>query len=653
MNMDINMQKQMEKYKILFLVEFYNQLFSNDKNFVRQRELLNSKKGSFYKMINDTAKNIGEEEKFSDFLLKKKLEILFGQKRNKLLGSNRIKLFIKIKIFGTLFVTFHFIAIFMLIGLMQVLKDELFYSIKLKLFGKEKILDFYDNYNKLYMQIPEFSFFYLSSLFSDSLLNYLGFFKCNAIILIVNVLNIFIGIKSIGFHIGEQLNEAYSFNKILFILFTFIVLYLGTGIIIEYPNEKLIECFDLYDSFVKTMKRNINNNIDSSLVSIKNELNNDENSENEHNNNGLILSYIFSIIFSSISIIILNKYFVINKKEDSFYLNIILIYIITTILSFISYWLFLPSFDESGNYENDNEVESFQFFGYLFYSAKFNLDNKKDKILIIYKLKGFWSWLCGFICKGRFIFLSLLIMSLEITNIAFKSSISEFYDNNNNQYKLIIYIISYVSLIFYYFLNMLFGFFYNKKYGKNKQIDESDLLFYGLYIVIYLGSLYSAVISILVYFNVLTDNAHYFAIISNQSSEYIKMLILFIIDNTPNDELYLELISGNMLISFYLIIYSIIPTLLDLFGVKMKILLIIQFFCGVALVIALSIAIFCCNFLKLNAEQYQNLENFDPLKKQNTISKIDTLLENDNIKNENREYNDSNQLPINDYNNFD
>lgn len=244
-------------------------------------------------------------------------------------------------------------------------------------------------------------------------------------------------------------------------------------------------------------------------------------------------------------------------------------------------------------------------------------------------------------------------MSLEITNIGFKSSISEFYDNNQNQYKLIIYIISYVSLIFYYFLNILFGFLYNKKYGKNKQIDEFDSLFYGLYIVIYLGSLYSAVISILVYFNILTDNAHYFAIISNQSSEYIKMLILFIIDNTPNDELYLELISGNMLISFYLIIYSIIPTLLDLFNIKMKILLIIQFLCGVALIIALSIAIFCCNFLKLNAEQYQNLENFDPIKKKNTISKIDTLLKNDNIINENGEYNDSNQLPINDYNNFD
>jgi hypothetical protein len=308
--MDINMQKQMEKYKILFLVEFYNQLFSKDKNYVIQRELLNSKKDSFYKMINDTGKDIGEEENFSDFLLKKKLEILFGKKRTTLLGTNRVKLFIKIKIFGTLFVTFHFIAIFMLIGLMQVLKDELFNSIKLYLFKKEKTLDFYDNYNKLYMQIPEFSFFYLSSLFSESLLNYLGFFKCNVIILIINVLNIFIGIKNIRFHIGEELNETYSFNQFLFILFNFIILYIGTGIIIEYPNEKLIECFDLYDSFVKTMERNINNNIDSSLVSIKNELNNDENSESEHNNNGLIFSYIFSIIVSSISIIILNKYFI-------------------------------------------------------------------------------------------------------------------------------------------------------------------------------------------------------------------------------------------------------------------------------------------------------------------------------------------------------
>ena len=258
---------------------------------------------------------------------------------------------------------------------MQVLKDELYYSIKLYLFNKEKALDFYENYNKIYMEIPEFSFFYLSSLFSESILQSLGFFPCNCIILGINALNIIIGTKNIRFHTGNELNETYSFSQFLFILFNFIILYITTGIIISYPNEILTECFDLYDSAIKSMERKVSNNLDSSLVSIKNELNDNGNSEIEHNNNGYILSYLFSIIGSSITIIILNNCFVINKNEDSFYYNIVLIYIIFGVLSLLTYWIFLPSIDESNSYENSNEVKSFQFCGYLCYSEKFNFEN--------------------------------------------------------------------------------------------------------------------------------------------------------------------------------------------------------------------------------------------------------------------------------------
>ena len=375
MNENMNMLKEMEKMKIAFLVDFYNQIFSNDKNYVKQKELINSKKDSFNKMLKEIEKDIDKEENFSDFLLKKKLEKLLGQKRNKLLNTSRIKLFIKIKIFGTLFVTFHFITIFVLIGFMQVLKDELYYSIKLYLFNKEKALDFYENYNKIYMEIPEFSFFYLSSLFSESILQSLGFFPCNCIILGINALNIIIGTKNIRFHTGNELNETYSFSQFLFILFNFIILYITTGIIISYPNEILTECFDLYDSAIKSMERKVSNNLDSSLVSIKNELNDNGNSEIEHNNNGYIFSYLFSIIGSSITIIILNNCFVINKNEDSFYYNIVLIYIIFGVLSLLTYWIFLPSIDESNSYENSNEVKSFQFCGYLCYSEKFNFEN--------------------------------------------------------------------------------------------------------------------------------------------------------------------------------------------------------------------------------------------------------------------------------------
>lgn len=53
MNENMNMLKEMEKMKIAFLVDFKNQIFSNDKNYVKQKELINSKKDSFNKMLKE------------------------------------------------------------------------------------------------------------------------------------------------------------------------------------------------------------------------------------------------------------------------------------------------------------------------------------------------------------------------------------------------------------------------------------------------------------------------------------------------------------------------------------------------------------------------------------------------------------------------
>ena len=127
----------------------------------KEKELFSSKKVSLYSKIKDIGEKLGKEDNLFNFVMKQKIfsNILKQKSRS---NKNRIILFIQIKIFGTLFMIFHYISIFILIGFMKVLKDELFNYLKYALFEKEIELDFYENYNKTYFQIPEISFFYLT-----------------------------------------------------------------------------------------------------------------------------------------------------------------------------------------------------------------------------------------------------------------------------------------------------------------------------------------------------------------------------------------------------------------------------------------------------------------------------------------------------------
>lgn len=572
----------------------------------KEEELFKLKKDSLYEKINDIGEKLKKEDTLVHFIMRQKL-ILNILRRKSISGKSRIAFFIQIKIFGTLFMIFHYISIFILIGFMKTLKDELFNYIKYALFEKEIKLDFYENYNKTYFQIPEISFFYLSSLFSGYCLNLLTFVGCEIIISLINVLNIYIGMKSIEFHTGEELNTKYSFNKFLFIFVIFLIFYLGTGIIISYPNEILKKYYELYD--VK------------------------KNDKEKYNNNGYIFSYIFSILSSSILTLILNNYLVINKTRESFYGNIIFIYIISTILSLVCY-LFLPSIKEDENIEK--EVVSFHFLGYLFYSEKFK--NKKEQIYIVYKIKGICSWIFHLICKVMYIGLVSIIIFLEINNIGFKSLMSEFSDNYeaNENKKFIIYIISYSSQIVYYILNIILGYLaYKKFYSNTDQNSESDMILNGILAVFFIANIYSTIISILFYYDILSNNIQYYSITSIQSSEYIKtaILLIFELQSLTYDELGFELISPNGIISIYLMCYDIFPLILDIFNIKLKILILIQYIFGIALFIFLSIGFLCFHWYKFEDGEYAEEDKEIDYKKEsesnNLLNNSDNLILND------------------------
>ena len=641
------MLTEVDKKKIDFLNQYYSE--GNITN--EEKMLLSSKKETLSEILNDIIDKIDEEDNDSlyDFIMKKKLKSILV-KRDIPLNKNRIILYIKIKILGTLFVTFHFIAIFLLIGLMQALKDELYYSIRLILYEEEKTLDFYENYNKIYMQIPEFSFFYISSFFAGSLIELLGFSPCFIIIFLINLLTIFIGIKSIEFHTGEDVNKRYSVNQLAFIFFNFFILNLGTGIIISFPNEKLITGFNLYDLYIDSKENNINNTLDRQIMTVLNDM---KNIQSKHDNNGYIFYYIFSIIGSSITTIIINKFFIINKDIDKFYQNIILFYFIFTVLSIIIYCIIYNDLtDISEKNEDESEVNIFQFLGYLYYSEKYP---DKEKIRIIYKLKGIFSWLCTLIFKNDFIiFSALIIIVFEINNIGFNSLMSEYFDNNQDLNKtkmFIIFIISYVAIVFYYCLNMLIGCFRKKKPGNKKYINEFEIILDGLWAVIYIGLIYSSLISILVYYNKLTDNMHYFIIISNKCTEYIKLIFFLAIDDELFEKLNLELISLNSIISIYLFLYDLIIFILDLiFNIKIETLILIQFIFGIFCCVMMTL-IFCCGWFGCGNKREKEIQEKLIEQKKKVVSEIEKLLKDANILNENEEIN--NQMIPNDKNDYD
>ena len=615
------MSKDSKEQKIGLMVEKSVQVLSKITLEDEKEKLLFSlKKESLYEKINDIGEKLKKEDNLFNFIIREKL-ISKVLKSQTISYKNKIILFIQIKIFGTLFMIFHYLSIFILIGFMNALKDELYNSLKFVLFEKEIELDFYENYNKTYFQIPEISFFYLSSFFSGYLLNLLGFFWCNFIILLLNVLDIYIGTKSIDFHTREDLNTRYSLNKFLFIFFNFLLIYLGTGIIISYPDEFLIKCYSLYD---ENKKENYSKK-DDDVTKQK---------SSNYGYNGYIFSYIFSIISSSILTLILNNYLVINKSRGIFYRNIILIYIISTILSLFCY-LLLPSIKEED--KSEKELVSFHFCGYVFYSEKFKYNNKKEHICIVYKTKGICSWFFHLICNVMYIGLVSIIIFLEINNIGFKSSMSEFCDNykTNEHKKFTIYIISYSSLTMFYILNIILGYLTHKIFFSNTKEGESNILLNGMLFVLFIANIYSTIISILFYYNILSNNIQYYSIISIQSSEYMKTVILLIFDLIPMtyDELGFELISPNAIISIYLLCYDVISFVIGLFNIKLKILILIQYIFGIILFVFLLIGTFCCGGCSLL------------YKENNNERKINTI---DYEKNSEEYTSNSNQIILND-----
>ena len=532
-----------------------------------ERKALIKRKGKLIKQLNQISKKLNNYETIDSFLkIEKNVKERFSSleinpKKNKCL------VWFIIKVCGTIFLLLYLISIFQIIGIMNALKKELSFSISLFLYGKERKKedgnDFYNNYLKTNNVSPGFSFFFLSSLISGLFNNLLGFFGTSLLMTIINALIINFGLNNFDFHYEDnELKENYSLMQFLFLLFLFLSLYLTVGLISLLPIEIIQNGFINYDIFI-----------------------------------------VHQQIYNFLNVKKIKVYTPPNSKKCADLL---------IGLNKINYgWLCYTS-------------SCLHLCQYLFccknpckISKKrvrkdiSDMNYKKQEIFIIYKEKGFFSWLFGLITEYEIFFPILFLYILELLNIGFKPGLNSYLETITDKINIIniINIISLLSVLVFYILSSLkckLG-IEKLKFNLNSELENilSGILLVGFFFEIIL----STTISILAYNNLIYDEIKFYCFsFSIGSIEFLKIFLqhFFTFLYKKNS---LDILPNTFGFTFYIMLWDYLSrSLIGLFNISNNYLLLFQFIIGIVLfVLYITFIIFVSCVIK-NEEEYEKGE---------------------------------------------
>jgi len=691
---------------------------SIDNNFEKYNKenliLLENKKDSLLNKLQLINERLTNSNNINEFLRKQQYETM-NERDDSIKCENECLVMFLIKFIGTIFVTLYLIGVFEIIDIMSAIQEELIISIKMY-FSNEKIedrKDFYWNYINIATQIPSFSPFFLSSMLSDIIINIIGMYFTTLLVIVVNILTLFFGLNSFIFHKDEKLSENYTFKEFLILLVIYLGLYLSIGLVALVPIDivqegfkefdrhksislykgiqnfrakifagihmKDIEFSDYEESFNEEKKRLDEKIKEEEIKSkegiMKKKLDNLEMSENAYKNffleykktiNGFLIFYIFSMSISSICVIIINRIYLFNFKEDNLYNNILLIIIFFTspmIFSLFFYFLYSIIFLDN-NKKNDKEIDIKKFGGYIIYQETSNSDRgccasclidcsecfkklnygcccqicscsyicksifcckcscehnrreeidtrdkEKTKICIIYKINGICSWIINLLTNPRTLIFVPFLYLFYALNIGFDSSTSEDFNNDITK-KSILNVAILSSRLLLYSINYFGGKWLNLILHSAEENKDFYVILYGLILVIISEAIFSSVISILIYSNIFkNDIKQFLIIISHKSTEYIEIVCLeyfsfYLQINIPIG----EFLSTSSILSLYLFVWKAFEFLIiDIINVSNASLLIFKYTFGMALATVLIIFIF---YLKRNPKVYEVINDF-------------------------------------------
>ena len=686
-------------------------LETNIKSYKEERKsLLKNKKMSLFYKLTSINQRLEKSVDINDFFIRQINENT-NEMHDSIKNRNSFFLVFIIKIIGGIFVTLYLIGVFEIIGIMDAIEEELFSSVLLYFLreNKEKRTDFYHNYINLAIKIPSFAPFYLSSLLSNIIINFFGFYLTTILVIIINILTIYFGVNNFDFHKDELLEENYTLKEFLALLFIFICFYISVGIVALVPLDIIQDGFKDYDKHkskkmyenlqrlrvnifaqdhaeeegyednpnkILEEKKRLEGLIKEEEKKAKDNIVNKKKEDLDLNDtcykafllnfkmniNGFLIFYLASMSFSSICVIILNRIFMIDYSEkNKISWKFILMFSTPMIFALIFYKIYSIVFGDE-NTKNNKQIKTIKFGGYIIYQEKVlsdenccvsccsdcieclqkldygcccqlcgcsylcksifgckcscsnnvrkqipSSDYQKENICIIYKVNGICSWVVNTLTNPRVLIFVPILYIFNALNIGFDYDISQDIEEHKNK-AIISYIISLSSRIIFYVINYLGGLFLIKKlYFYND--NEFYTIINGFILIIFFESIFSAIISILIYSNLINgDLKDFLMTVSLESKEYIEIVCL------DYFSLYFEInlsfgdfLSNSSILTFYLIIWKFFELMIEILNFKNAYLLIFQFSFGIILSFAIIIFTICLKDRFNNIEDIENL----------------------------------------------
>ena len=542
------------------------------------------------------------------------------------------------KILGVVFMTLYILGLYIYIGFMNSIMEEIKSSAILYLRNIKRNEDetFYDIYNKINQEPPEFELYFLTSNLSNKIIDFLTIYGLTIIDLIINVCIIF-GIYNFEFHITpENINNNYSTKQFLYLILMYILLYLSIGLISSLPHNIFNSAFDQYENWKeKRQNKNDNNNQANN--------NNQENQEKPTKKyNGYWIGYFISILVSMGLKFVFNRFVIIqeNGKIKKFYGLLIAFHCVPILLSLLVYIGFSTIFNKKvKSKKKKKSSSSCRFCGYIYYSEEeknekeikcegcrkgfrkcyyncfcykcscFNccecltcccccgkeddlseVEYREKKVCVIYKTTGKCAWFCDLFTDKVLLILAFMMFLLELVNFGFKPNLSEYLDglDNSELYKYNLF--GLLGILIFYFLTLFSGWAFKKCLSSDDLEGEGSNLGIGLDVIFFPGSVVSFIISIFAYFTDISEEAkHLIMPLSIGSIEFFKILL----QNISDGIFKTQAVSFDSLFSIYVIIWNIFAFILDITGVNTKKMILAQFIVSL-IVIIFGIFLFVC-----------------------------------------------------------
>ena len=491
------------------------------------------------------------------------------------------------KILGVVFMTLYIIGLYIYIGFMNSIMEEIKASATLYLSDTTRNKDetFYDIYNKINQEPPEFELYFLTSNLSNKLVDFLTIYGLTIIDLIINILILF-GIYNFDFHIlPENINTNYSTKQFLYLVLMYILLYLSIGLISSLPHNIFTSAFDQYENWKEKRKNENNNNNTNIYPNNQNNQNNQENGEQPTKQyNGYWIGYFISILFSMALKFVFNRFVIVQEKGKikEFYGLLVAFHCIPILLALLVYYFFSKIFNEKivKKEKKKKSNSSCRFFGYVYYSEEeenekeircggcrkgfrkcyYNcfcyacpcfkccecltcccccgeeddlseVEYREKKICVIYKTTGKCAWFCDLFTDKILLYIAFIMFILEFINFGFKPNLSEYLEelDNSELYKYNLF--GLLGILLIYFITLFSGWIYKKCIYSNDLKGEGSNLGVGMDVIFFPGSIVSFIISILAYFTDISEEAkHLIMPLSIGSIEFFKILLQNISD---------------------------------------------------------------------------------------------------------------------------